>query len=64
MISENVGVPVVASGGAGTAEHILSVLDKGKADAALIASMVHFGGYTIGNIKDYLADKGIPVRRV
>jgi cyclase len=63
MISENVSIPVVASGGAGTSEHIARVLTEGKADAALIASMVHSGDYTVGSIKDALAAKGIPVRR-
>ncbi len=64
MISEAVGVPVVASGGAGTSDHLAEVLTDGKADAALIASMVHFGGYTVPGIKDYLDGKDIPVRRV
>ncbi len=64
MISEAVGIPVVASGGAGTPEHVANVLDAGKADAALIASMVHFGDYTIGEIKSFLNDRGIPVRLV
>lgn len=64
MISEAVGIPVVASGGAGTPEHLAKVLDEGKADAALIASMVHFGSYTIGEIKSFLHDRGIPVRPV
>jgi cyclase len=64
MISESVGIPVVASGGAGTPEHIAGVLGAGKADAALIASMVHYGEYTIGEIKSYLTDRGIPVRPV
>ncbi|HPW64539.1 MAG TPA: imidazole glycerol phosphate synthase subunit HisF [Candidatus Omnitrophota bacterium] len=63
MISENVGIPVVASGGAGTVDHMARVLGEGKADAALIASMVHSGDYTIGAIKDALASKGVPVRR-
>ena len=63
MISENVGIPVVASGGAGTPEHMARVLTEGKADAALIASMVHSGDYTIGSIKEALAARGIPVRR-
>ncbi len=62
LISENVGIPVVASGGAGTPEHLASVLTEGKADAALIASMVHFGDYTVPGIKDYLHKKSIPVR--
>ena len=63
MISEHVGIPVVASGGAGTPEHLGRVLTEGKADAALIASMVHSGDYTIGSIKDSLAASGVPVRR-
>lgn len=63
MISEHVGIPVVASGGAGTIEHMARVLTKGKADAALIASMVHSGDYTIGSIKEGLAARGIPVRK-
>ena len=62
MISEAVGIPVVASGGAGKSEHLKDVLTTGKADAALIASMVHFGAYTIGGIKDYLTGEGVPVR--
>jgi cyclase len=63
MISEHVGIPVVASGGAGTPEHMARVLTEGKADAALIASMVHSGDYTVGSIKEDLAARGIPVRR-
>ncbi len=62
MISEHVGIPVVASGGAGTVDHIAEALTSGKADAALIASMVHSGDYTVGSIKKALADKGVPVR--
>ncbi|MEW6163317.1 MAG: imidazole glycerol phosphate synthase subunit HisF [Nitrospirota bacterium] len=62
LISGNVNIPVIASGGAGTPEHIYHVLTKGEADAALIASMVHYGHYTIGEIKDYLHRKGIKVR--
>jgi cyclase len=64
MISEAVGIPVVASGGAGTPEHLLDVFVEGKAHAALIASMVHFGNYSIAGIKNYLAEQGIPVRIV
>lgn len=63
MISESVSIPVVASGGAGTPDHMARVLTEGKADAALIASMVHSGDYTVGSIKDALALKGVPVRR-
>jgi cyclase len=62
MISEAVGVPVVASGGAGTSAHLAEVLREGRADAALIASMVHIDGYRIGDIKRYLAEREIPVR--
>ncbi|AEJ61902.1 Imidazole glycerol phosphate synthase subunit hisF [Spirochaeta thermophila DSM 6578] len=62
MISEAVGIPVVASGGAGRPEHLRDVFAEAKADAALIASMVHYGTYTIPGIKRYLASEGIPVR--
>jgi cyclase len=61
-ISEAVGVPVVASGGAGTLEHMADVLLAGKADAVLAASIFHFGTYTVGDVKRYLAAKKIPVR--
>ena len=61
-ISETVGVPVVASGGAGTLEHMAEVLLEGKADAVLAASIFHFGEYTVGDVKRFLAQKGIPVR--
>jgi len=63
MISDNVGIPVIASGGAGKPEHLYDVLTKGKADAALIASMVHYGTYTLPQIKEYLGDRGIKVRK-
>ncbi len=62
MISEAVPVPVIASGGAGTPEHMAKVLTDGKADAALIATMVHSGKYTVNSIKDALKKDGIPVR--
>ncbi len=62
LISEAVPVPVIASGGGGTPEHLARVLTEGHADAALIASMVHSGAYTVGSIKKELADRGIPVR--
>src|SRR6266567_8111834 len=61
-ISESVGVPVVASGGAGKLEHLSAVLLDGKADAVLAASIFHFGEYTVGDVKKFLAHKGIPVR--
>lgn len=63
-ISESVGVPVVASGGAGKLEHLVDVLLAGKADAVLAASIFHFGTYTVGEVKEYLAGQNIPVRRV
>ena len=62
MIAENVSVPVIASGGGGKSEHLADVLREGKADAALIASMVHSGEYTVGRIKRELNSAGIPVR--
>ncbi len=62
MISEGVSIPVIASGGAGTPEHLYQVLTEGRADAALIASMVHYGTYTIKEIKEYLDGRGVPVR--
>lgn len=62
MISDNVGVPVVASGGAGRPEHLEDVFKNGNADAALIASMVHYGDYTVQGIKEYLAASGVPMR--
>ncbi len=61
-VSESVGVPVVASGGAGNLEHMADVLLEGKADAVLAASIFHFGTYTVGDVKKFLAEKKIPVR--
>lgn len=63
LISTNVPIPVIASGGAGAPEHMVDVLKTGSADAALIASMVHYGTYTIRQIKEYLQASGIKVRR-
>lgn len=62
MIAESVSVPVIASGGGGKPEHLRDVLKEGKADAALIASMVHSGKYTVKSIKESLNGYGIPVR--
>jgi cyclase len=64
LISENVDIPVIASGGAGTPEHLCEVLTKAKADSALIASMVHYGTYTIAEIKSFLASNGVKVRKI
>ena len=63
IIAENVSVPVIASGGAGTMEHFYDALTKGKADAVLAASMFHYKELEICELKDYLADQGISVRR-
>ncbi|HEY3760132.1 MAG TPA: imidazole glycerol phosphate synthase subunit HisF [Verrucomicrobiae bacterium] len=61
-ISESVGVPVVASGGAGKLEHMAEVLLEGRADAVLAASIFHFGTYTVGDVKQFLAKQKIAVR--
>lgn len=61
-ISESISVPVVASGGAGNLEHMAQVLETGKADAVLAASIFHFGEYTVSDVKDYLSSRGIPIR--
>ena len=63
QIAENVSIPVIASGGAGTKEHFYEALTDGKADAALAASLFHYKELKIMDLKNYLADKGIPVRR-
>jgi len=62
LISDNVRIPVIASGGAGKPEHLAQVLTAGRADAALIASMVHYRTYTISQIKAYLCDQKIQTR--
>lgn len=61
LLSERLSIPIIASGGAGKSEHLAEVLSDGKADAALIASMVHSGAYTIGSIKRELTAMGIPI---
>jgi len=61
-VAEAVGVPVVASGGAGRLEHLAEVLDEGRADAVLAASIFHFGQHTVGEVKAFLAARGVPVR--
>ena len=63
-VADRVGIPVIASGGAGTPEHMYEALTEGGAEAALIASMVHYRMYSIREIKEYLRDRGIPVRPV
>ena len=62
-IAEAVSIPVIASGGAGTLEHFYEAFTKGKADAVLAASLFHYKELEIGLVKDYLAEKGISVRR-
>lgn len=62
IISENVGIPVIASGGAGRLEHFYDAINKGKADAVLAASLFHFGIITIDEVKKYLLTKGVRVR--
>ena len=62
MIAEAVSIPVIASGGAGKPEHLLEVLTDGKADAALVASMVHYGDYTVSGLKSWLSERGVKVR--
>ena len=62
MISNSVRIPVIASGGAGTPEHLSEVFSEGKADAALVASMLHYGEYTISEIKSHLNANGHQVR--
>ncbi len=61
-IAEKVAIPVIASGGGGKPEHLYDVLTEGKADAALIASMLHYGEYTIREVKEYLYGRGIKIR--
>ena len=61
-VSQAVSIPVVASGGAGNPQHLADAIEHGKADAALAASIFHFGEFSIGETKRVMADRGIPVR--
>jgi imidazole glycerol-phosphate synthase subunit HisF len=63
-VAEAVRIPVVASGGAGTPEHLYQAVTAGKASAALAASIFHYGEFTIQETKQYLADRGVPVRLI
>ena len=63
MIAEAVTIPVIASGGGGTPEHLYDVLTEGKADAALIASMLHYDEYTVREVKEYLIGRGLKIRQ-
>jgi len=62
LVSESVSIPVIASGGAGEIAHLYDVLTEGKADAALVASITHYGTFTIKQIKDELSARGVKVR--
>jgi imidazole glycerol-phosphate synthase subunit HisF len=62
MIAEAVKIPVIASGGGGKPEHLFEVLTEGKADAALVASILHYGEYSVRTLKQYLNDRGVKVR--
>jgi imidazole glycerol-phosphate synthase subunit HisF len=63
-IAEQVQIPVIASGGAGTCQHIHAALTEGKAEAALLASLLHYGQLTVAEIKQYLGDRQVPVRHI
>jgi cyclase len=63
-VSRATRIPIIASGGAGTLEHFLRVLTDGEADAALAASVFHYGTYTVNDLKEYLEKNGIPVRKM
>ncbi len=63
-VSDAVDVPVIASGGAGSIDHLVEVLAEGKADAVLAATIFHFGEFTVGDVKRELAERGVPVRRL
>jgi imidazole glycerol-phosphate synthase subunit HisF len=63
-VSDAVKIPVVASGGAGSPQHLFDVLTSGHADAALAASIFHFGTYSIGQVKQFLAQRGVSIRLV
>jgi len=61
-VAEAVNVPVIASGGVGNLEHLYEGVTAGKADAVLAASIFHFGDYSIRQAKEYLKERGVPVR--
>ncbi|CCH47513.1 imidazole glycerol phosphate synthase subunit HisF [Pseudodesulfovibrio piezophilus] len=64
IISEAVTIPVIASGGAGSPQHMVEAVTKGRASAALIASIVHYGDYTIPQLKQYMKDEGVQIRSI
>jgi cyclase len=61
-VSAAVNIPVVASGGAGAPQHFYDVLTKGRADAALAASVFHFGNHPVPEVKQFLSERGVPIR--
>jgi cyclase len=64
LIADNVRIPVIASGGAGNPQHMVDAVTQGRASAALIASIVHYGEYTVTDLKNYMAEKGVKVRQI
>ncbi len=64
LIADNVRIPVIASGGAGNPQHMVGAVTQGRASAALIASIVHYGEYTVTDLKNYMAEKGVKVRQI
>lgn len=64
LIADNVHIPIIASGGAGNPQHMVDAVTKGRASAALIASIVHYGEYTVTDLKNHMAEKGVKVRRI
>ena len=61
-VSDAVSIPVIASGGVGNLQHLVDGITKGHADAVLAASIFHYGEYTVGQAKEFMASQGIPVR--
>jgi cyclase len=61
-VADAVDIPVIASGGAGTLDHLVDAVEQGGADAVLCASIFHYGQYTVGQAKARMAEAGIPVR--
>ena len=64
LIADSVRIPVIASGGAGNPQHMVDAVTEGRASAALIASIVHYGEYKVTDLKNFMADKGVKVRRI
>ena len=64
LIADNVRIPVIASGGAGNPQHMVDAVTQGRASAALIASIVHYGEYTVTDLKNYMAEKGVKMRQI